>query len=131
VRPSRRSRGHRGRRCLSPPCAAVGRPSAPTSSTNRPRVSMHASLHPSPVGSTAGSPELAGAAPPPMAKGHIARAQILPGCFVQSRGKSVRLWKVLGTSLQKGNFNSKRLLLILVKSLENRIKIGKMQTQFC
>jgi hypothetical protein len=66
----------------------------------------------------------------PMAKGHIARLEVFPGCFVQSRGISVRLWKVLGTSLQKGNFNSKTLLLNLVKSLENRSEIGKMQTQF-
>jgi hypothetical protein len=47
---------------------------------------------------------------------------------VQSRGISVRVGKVLRTSVQKGNFNSKRLLPILVKSLENRKKLGKMQT---
>jgi hypothetical protein len=39
---------------------------------------------------------------------------------VQSRGISVRVGKVLGTSLQKCIFNSKVTLLILVKSLENR-----------
>jgi hypothetical protein len=37
----------------------------------------------------------------PKAKGHIARAHFFPGCFVQSRGVSVRLWKVLRTPMQK------------------------------
>jgi hypothetical protein len=66
----------------------------------------------------------------PMAKGHIARFKVFPRCFVQYRGISVRLWKVLGTSLQKGNINSETLWLNLVKSLKNRREIGKLQTQF-
>jgi hypothetical protein len=67
----------------------------------------------------------------PMAKGSIASPQIFLGCSVQSRGTIVKIGKDLGTPLQKVNFNSKRTLPILVKSLENLRKIGKMQTPFC
>jgi hypothetical protein len=42
----------------------------------------------------------------------------------------VKVGKDLGALVQNGNFNSKTHLLILVKSLENRRKIGKMQTKF-
>jgi hypothetical protein len=36
-----------------------------------------------------------------------------------------------GSLVQKGNFNSVALSVELVKSLENRRKFGKLQTQFC
>jgi hypothetical protein len=36
-----------------------------------------------------------------------------------------------GASAQNLIFNSKAQLLIIVKSLENRRKLGKLQTQFC
>jgi hypothetical protein len=68
--------------------------------------------------------------PPPHAKDPIASPQIFPGSQPQTRGISVKVGKVLGTSLQKRNFNSKTLLLILVKSLENRRTIGKCKLNF-
>jgi hypothetical protein len=49
----------------------------------------------------------------------IAELLASPGCFVRARVISVNNGKVLGTSLQKGNFNSKVTLLNLVSSLEN------------
>jgi hypothetical protein len=64
----------------------------------------------------------------PTTKGRIASPQIFLGCSVQSKGIFVKVEKDLGALVQTGNFNSKRILLILVKSLENRRKIGKMQT---
>jgi hypothetical protein len=60
-----------------------------------------------------------------MAKGSIASPQIFPGLTVQSKGIFVKVEKDLGTPLQKGNFNSKRILQILVKSLENCREIRK------
>jgi hypothetical protein len=68
--------------------------------------------------------------PPPHAEDLIARPQIFPGSQPLTRGISVRVGKVLGTSLQKRNFSSKTLLLILVKSLENCSKIGKYKLNF-
>jgi hypothetical protein len=50
---------------------------------------------------------------------------------VQARVVSVKDGKVLGTSLQKGKFNSKVILLNLIKSLENHRKLEKIQTWFC
>jgi hypothetical protein len=49
---------------------------------------------------------------------------------VQSKGIFVKDEKDLGALVQNRNFNSKRILLILVKSLENHRKIEKIQTQF-
>jgi hypothetical protein len=66
----------------------------------------------------------------PMDKGHISRLEVLLGCFVQSRDIFVRVGKVLGTSMQKGNFNSKTLLLILAKSLEIVEKQEKCKLNF-
>jgi hypothetical protein len=67
----------------------------------------------------------------PHGQGSIASPQIFPVLTVQSKGIFVKVGKDLGTPLQKGNFNSKRILQILVKSLENCREIRKMQTQFC
>jgi hypothetical protein len=53
-------------------------------------------------------------APPAMSKGHIAKGQIFSGVCPQAC-----------------NFNFKVPLLILVKCVENRRKIRKIQTQFC
>jgi hypothetical protein len=52
--------------------------------------------------------------PPPHAKNPIASPQIFLGSQPWTRGISVRVGKVLGTSLQKRNFNSKTFLLILI-----------------
>jgi hypothetical protein len=67
----------------------------------------------------------------PTAKGRIASPRIFLGCSVQTKGIVVRVGNDLGVLVQNGNFNSKRILLILVKPLENCRKIAKMQTQFC
>jgi hypothetical protein len=66
----------------------------------------------------------------PTAKGRIAKGQIFLGCLAQTEGIVVKVGKDLGALVQNGNFNSKRILLILVKSLENRRKFGKMYPQF-
>jgi hypothetical protein len=73
---------------------------------------------------------LAGAAPPPTAKGKIASPQIFLGCSVQSKGIVMKVEKDLGALVQNGNFNSKRILLILVKSLENLKKTEKCKLNF-
>jgi hypothetical protein len=54
-----------------------------------------------------------------MAKGRIASPRIFLGCLVQTEGIVVEVGKDLGVLVKNGNFNSKRILLILVKSLEN------------
>jgi hypothetical protein len=107
----------RGRYRRSSPCAHAGDPSAPNFG------------HPWALGEHMVEPNhlpgrerrrFAGIRPepaPPHAEDPIASPQFLPGCFVQSRGISLRVGKVLGTSLQKCIFNSKVTLLILVKSL--------------
>jgi hypothetical protein len=84
----------------------------------------------SPAESAAG---LAGFRPAaaPQSRDPIVELLAFPGCFVQARVVSVKDGKVLGTSLQKGKFNSKVILLNLIKSLENRRKLEKIQTWFC
>jgi hypothetical protein len=53
----------------------------------------------------------------PTAKGRIASPQIFPGCSVQTRGIVVKVEKLLWALVQNGKFNSKMILLILVKSI--------------
>jgi hypothetical protein len=88
--PPRRSRGHRGggRRCLSSASTVASCPSAPTPSTNRPRVILPTSLHPSPAGNAAGSLGIGQSRRLPMAKGRIARVLIFLGAFLPSKGIS-------------------------------------------
>jgi hypothetical protein len=62
----------------------------------------------------------------PTAKGRIAKGRIFLGCLAQTKGIVVKVGKDLGALVQNGNFNSKRILLILVKSLEKRRKFRKM-----
>jgi hypothetical protein len=66
----------------------------------------------------------------PMAKGRIASPRIFLWCLVQTEGIVVKVGKDLGALVQNGNINSKRILLILVNSLENRRNFRKLQTQF-
>jgi hypothetical protein len=66
-----------------------------------------------------------------MLEGRIARLGKFPGSFVRSRGISLRNQKFTGTPVQNLISNSICVLLILVNYVENRRKIGKMQTQFC
>jgi hypothetical protein len=67
----------------------------------------------------------------PTAKGGIAKGRIFLGCLAQTEGIVVMFQFFAGSLVQKGNFNSVALLVELLKSLENRRKFGKLQTQFC
>jgi hypothetical protein len=67
--------------------------------------------------------------PPP--KDHIARPQFFPRTDPETEGVSVRNQESPGSFSQNAISNSKVLLLKLVKYVENRSKIIKMQTQFC
>jgi hypothetical protein len=77
-------------------------------------VSPHTFPILAPANPLAGAAGFRPPAPPAMAKGHIAKGQIFSGVCPQNC-----------------NFNSKVPLLILVKFVENRTKIRKMQSQFC
>jgi hypothetical protein len=50
--------------------------------------------------------------------------------MLQTKGICVRTGKLPRAWLKTKNFNSKAVFLILVKSIENRRKIRKMQTNF-
>jgi hypothetical protein len=69
--------------------------------------------------------------PPPMPKAPIARPPFFLGCLLQTRGMVVMFPIFVGSLVQKGIFTGICKWLKLVKSLENRIKFGKLQTQFC
>jgi hypothetical protein len=69
--------------------------------------------------------------PPPMPKAPIARPPFFLGCLLQTRGMVVMFLIFVGSLVQKGIFTGICKWLKLVKSLENRIKFGKLQTQFC
>jgi hypothetical protein len=84
----------------------------------------------SPAGSAAGSPESGRRRRLPTPGGPIASPSFFLGCLVQTEGIVVKVGKDLGALVQNGNFNSIRVLLILVNALESRRKFGKLQIQF-
>jgi hypothetical protein len=83
-----------------------------------------------PVGSAAGTAGFRRARRLPLAKGHIAKLLIFLGANLQSRAISVKNRKGPGTPVKNRIFNSVAKMLKLRKCVENRRKIGKMQTQF-
>jgi hypothetical protein len=89
--PARRSNTSSGARRRPPPWPPVGTGPATSKHLDRDPVNPRPSPAASPA-KTAG--ELAGfrpAAPPLCLKGYIARPQKLPGCFVQTEGRSVKV----------------------------------------
>jgi hypothetical protein len=126
----RRSSRSRGWNRTAPWSTDAGCSSVPNHCTNRPVVSPWPSSTcslPSPASS---SPEFGRSPQRSCPKGYIASLGEVPGTFLWTEGTSVRNQKDLGALVQNGNFNSKRILQILVKSLENHRNIVKMQTQF-
>jgi hypothetical protein len=69
--------------------------------------------------------------PPAGARGLHCKVPSLSEGLSANRGCFCKDLKLLGTLLQKGNFNSICALLNLVNFVENRRKIRKIQTQFC
>ena len=118
-RSTRRSWGRGGRNASALPPAIAGAISAATDPANRPRVSPNLTLANTP---TKSGHQFAAGELPCAAKGRSVKIEFFPGSLAQdSRGFSENRF-----------YRSRFEILNIVKSVINRIKIRKIQTQlFC
>jgi hypothetical protein len=126
---TRRNCGHRGRPRRSPPCAAVECLPAQVPSANGPLVSMHSSHAPARPRAPPASPESAETRRP-HGRGPNCLVPFLYRDLSARQGPGCNILYLSRGSGAKCNSNCKQILLKLVKSLENRRKFRKLQTQF-